>query len=66
MARISDHTAFFGERLERVAWNEPCGLDIVAFEHLQKAADTDSSGEETCFASVGLLRLIRRLVWHTA
>lgn len=50
MARISDHAAFFGERLERVAWNEPCGLDIVAFEHLQKAADTNRSCEETCSA----------------
>lgn len=35
MARISDHAAFFWERLERMAGNEPGGLDIVTLEHLQ-------------------------------
>ena len=50
MARISDHTAFFGERLERVTWNEPSGLDVVALEHFQQTANTNRSGEETCFA----------------
>jgi hypothetical protein len=47
VARISDHTAFFGERLERVARNEPSGLDVVTLEHLQQTADTDSPGEKT-------------------
>jgi hypothetical protein len=47
MARISDHAAFFGERLERMAGNEPSSLDVVALEHLQQTADTNSSREET-------------------
>jgi hypothetical protein len=47
MAGVGDHAAFFWERLERVAGNEPCGLDVVSLEHLQETADTDRSGEET-------------------
>lgn len=34
MASISDHTAFFRERLEGMAGNEPSSLDVVALEHL--------------------------------
>jgi hypothetical protein len=47
MACVGDHAAFFWERLERVAGDEPCGLDVVPLEHLQETADADRSGEET-------------------
>lgn len=47
MPSVGDHTAFFWERLERMARNEPCGLDVVALEHLEQTANTDGSGEET-------------------
>jgi hypothetical protein len=44
---IGDHAAFFWERFKGMARNEPCGLDIVALEHLEQATNTNRSGEET-------------------
>lgn len=46
MAGVSDHTAFFWERLERMARNKPSSLDVVALEHLKQTADTNRPGEE--------------------
>jgi hypothetical protein len=46
VAGVGDHAALFRESLERVARDEPGGFDVVLFKHLEKAADTDRSGEE--------------------
>jgi len=43
---VGDHSALFGESLERVAGDEPGGLDVVPLEHLEKSSDTNRSGEE--------------------
>ena len=56
VAGVGDHAALFRERLERVAGDEPGGFDVVLFEHLEEAADTDRSGEEAWdYLSVDLL-----------
>jgi hypothetical protein len=47
MAGVGDHAALLRESLERVAGNEPCGLNVVLFKHLEQSSDTDCSGEET-------------------
>ena len=41
MASVGDHAALFRESLERVAGDEPRRLDVVLFEHLEEATDTD-------------------------
>ena len=46
MAGVGDHAALLWESLERVAGDEPCGLDVVLFKHLEQSPDTDRSGEE--------------------
>jgi hypothetical protein len=46
MACVGDHAALFRESLERVAGDEPGGLDVVLFKHLEQSPDTDRSGEE--------------------
>lgn len=47
MPGIPDHGAFLWKRLERVTGNEPGGFDVIFFEELEEAANTDGAGPET-------------------
>jgi len=47
MSSIGNHATFFGEGLERVAGDEPGGLDVVLVEHLQQTAYPDCTREQT-------------------
>lgn len=55
VASVGDHPALFGERLERVARDEPGRFDVVPLEHGKQAAHADRAGEETwaTFVSYG-------------
>ena len=46
MARISDHSTFFREGLERMPGNEPSSLDFVFLEQFQESAYSNATGEE--------------------
>ena len=37
----------FRECLQTMAWNKPCGLDVVLLEHLQEALRTNRASEQT-------------------
>jgi len=43
---VSDHGAFLGERLQRMAGYKPCRLDLVFFEELEKTSDSDRARKD--------------------
>ena len=47
MPRISYHSTFLRERLERVARDEPSGFDVVFCKQFQQSANANCTGEET-------------------
>lgn len=47
VARVGNHPALFGKRLEGVAGDEPRRFDVVPLEHGEQAAHADRAGEET-------------------
>ncbi len=48
MPSISYHCTLLRKSLKRMPRNEPCGLDVVFREKLQKPANANSSREQSC------------------
>lgn len=47
MPRIPDHLTLLPKRIQRMPRNEPCRLDLVLVEKLQKATDADGASEDS-------------------
>jgi hypothetical protein len=52
MSRVPDERALFGERLERVAGDEPRRLDVIFVEELEQTLGAHRTREETCVSKV--------------
>lgn len=46
VAFLCDHPTLFRERLQGMAWNEECRLDLVLVEKLQQTLNSNSSSKE--------------------